>query len=778
MGDRDPCKGRGEALDRVVGVILLVVVVSAVAGNVFASRRRSRFQLSLPDLVRDRLGRAPPGTTTQVWTALADALRSAPPADPDGVLRLRLARSIDEGEYRPRLSDDTEIKEFSLRWGNDYAMIGNRRDLVYFRLHPDDLAIARLMDGTRTVKEIVVERLSASGDMQIEDVTDVVALLRDGNFLDPPFVDTVAALTRSLGPPTTALRKVQTFAKTLTIEWRGADRLVRWFYRYGIRWFFVPPVAIAAGLVAVLGLVAFFDLRVSGRFGFTGESAVAESLILLGLSYSLTFAHELGHAVVLTHYGRKVKSAGFGIYFGSPSFFVESSDGLMLERGQRILQAFAGPFAESILAGAAALVVWAFPESPAAGVLYKLAALNYFIIFLNLIPLLELDGYWIVSDLIQVPDLRPRSLAFLQHDLVRKLRERERFTRTEIGLALYGILGVAFTFVALGWSAIFWWRLFGGLVRALWNGGTATRLLLVATALFVLGPVLRGAIDLVRGAARRVRALVRRVRFRLETRWRVEAAELIDALPAFEDLPEDLLSELAGRVRLRTYRRGQPVVRQGERASAFFVVRRGRLDVIEEDPGGGSRVLRSLTRGDSFGELGLLEASPRAATVRATEESEVFEVGKGTFDRLLADEIRAPQFGPTLQAVAELGELSAFAHLGGGELGDLLEHGAWMNVAPGETIVEQGEAGDAFYVLRSGRAQVLKDGAVIRTLEPGSYFGEIALLEDVPRTATVVARTPVRAFRLDREGFDRLVGEAFRKGSLRTFARDDRTWQH
>ena len=130
------------------------------------------------------------------------------------------------------------------------------------------------------------------------------------------------------------------------------------------------------------------------------------------MSYFLTFMHELGHAVVLARYGRRVKSAGFMIYFGSPAFFVDSSDGLMMDRRQRIVQSFAGPYAELIIAGAAAGLAWAFPDwSAIAPCSTSSPLLNYFVIFLNLVPLLELDGYWILSDLIQVPDLRPRSLA-------------------------------------------------------------------------------------------------------------------------------------------------------------------------------------------------------------------------------------------------------------------------------------------------------------------------------------------------------------------------------
>ena len=96
--------------------------------------------------------------------------------------------------------------------------------------------------------------------------------------------------------------------------------------------------------------------------------------------------------------------------------------------------------------------------------------------------------------------------------------------------------------------------------------------------------------------------------------------------------------------------------RQGDRPTAFYVVRSGVLEVIEEDPDTGEeRQIRTLVRGESFGELGLLMDAPRAATIRAVEEAEVFEVDQGTFDHLLADMIHVPEFEPTLQQLAEPG---------------------------------------------------------------------------------------------------------------------------
>ncbi len=710
-----------------------------------------------------------------VWGILADKVEAEPTEDRPGLWDA-LATRVDPAEFRPQLASDVEVKVFKLRWGNDYAMVANPRDLVHYRLEPWEADLLPVLDGTRTVGEIVVERLQESGDLDPSAVTELVQALYEGGFLQTNYRNVTAAVKHALDPVSGARRHARQFVKELSVEWTGAERLVRWFYRHGLKWFFVPAVGIPAFGIAIAGFVAFVAVQLSGRFELSASAAV-DALVLIALDYVLTFVHELAHALVLVHYGRRVKSAGFMIYFGSPAFFVESSDGLMLERRQRIVQGAGGPYAEMILAGLASLWIWVFPESAASSLLYKWALLNYLVIFLNLVPLLELDGYFILSDLIQVPDLRPRSLGFIQHDLWHKLRVRERFTKQEAGLALYGILGVAFTILSFYTAAFFWHAIFGSLIADLWGGGPGGRVFLVVLVVFIGGPVMRGGINLGRTLLRRGRSVYRRIRFRFETKWRVEAAQLIDALPAFEDLPEDLLSDLAGRVRLRSLHPGQPVFRQGDRADAFFVVRRGTVQVVEEDPQtADTSVLRTLSRGESFGELGLLEHAPRAATVRAATETELFEVDESTFDYLLADTIRAPDFAPTLQAVAELQSLSAFAGLESRELSDILAHGRWINVSPGEAIVEQGEVGDAFYAIRSGQVDVIRDEELVRTLGPGDYFGEVALLKDVPRTAAVAARTPVRAFRLDREGFDRVVAGAFRGGTLRPAA--ERTSQH
>jgi MFS family permease len=72
---------------------------------------------------------------------------------------------------------------------------------------------------------------------------------------------------------------------------------------------------------------------------------------------------------------------------------------------------------------------------------------------------------------------------------------------------------------------------------------------------------------------------------------------------------------------------------------------------------------------------------------------------------------------------------------------------------PGETVIEQGQVGDSFYVIVAGEVEVRENGGLLRVLSDGDSFGEIALLRDVPRTMTVRARTPLALYALDRRHF-------------------------
>ena len=80
-----------------------------------------------------------------------------------------------------------------------------------------------------------------------------------------------------------------------------------------------------------------------------------------------------------------------------------------------------------------------------------------------------------------------------------------------------------------------------------------------------------------------------------------------------------------------------------------------------------------------------------------------------------------------------------------------------IDLPAGKVLIREGERGREFFVLLDGEAEVTQGGQQIRTLGPGDFFGEIALISNTPRTATVVAETPLRALVITDRAFRTLL---------------------
>jgi CRP/FNR family cyclic AMP-dependent transcriptional regulator len=104
-----------------------------------------------------------------------------------------------------------------------------------------------------------------------------------------------------------------------------------------------------------------------------------------------------------------------------------------------------------------------------------------------------------------------------------------------------------------------------------------------------------------------------------------------------------------------------------------------------------------------------------------------------------------------------LGRCPFFQGLSRGELLEVAKVTEDLEVDEGRVLTREGQSGSEFFVIIEGEVAVTKDGQEVRTLGPGDFFGEIALIEDTPRTATVTAKTPLRFFVLTRQAFRSLL---------------------
>lgn len=209
--------------------------------------------------------------------------------------------------------------------------------------------------------------------------------------------------------------------------------------------------------------------------------------------------------------------------------------------------------------------------------------------------------------------------------------------------------------------------------------------------------------------------------------------------------------------------KGIKVIQQGDVGDYFYVVENGAFDIfvnksgkLEAGPDGLGSKVGSVGPGGSFGELALMYNAPRAATVTSTEPSTLWALDRVTFRRILMDSAfqRRRMYEGFLEEVPLLSSLTPYER---SKIADALET---RKFPAGTTIIKEGDVGESFFILESGEAEVYKRGVdkAVNRYKKGDYFGELALLNDAPRAASVISTKEVKVATLGKDGFQRLLG--------------------
>lgn len=237
---------------------------------------------------------------------------------------------------------------------------------------------------------------------------------------------------------------------------------------------------------------------------------------------------------------------------------------------------------------------------------------------------------------------------------------------------------------------------------------------------------------------------------------------------------------------IESFLAGADIIRQGDIPEKFYIITEGRVEVVRHDTTRNQDIVMNyLEAGEYFGEIGMVNQSRRIATVRATSDVQVMTMNSETFANwmqesdMVSDEIQETIARRMVnQKDVELvkSEVQEAVELPSSE--DTIETALAptkprlkrQGIGPrhfraGDVILRQGDHSHTFYIIVTGRVEVVHlnpddEEIHIAYLDEGSYFGEIGMLQERRRIATVRAVTDVEVMPFDQETFKRWMAKS------------------
>lgn len=400
--------------------------------------------------------------------------KAAPqPAAPQPAASKPAASAADDWDpallERPRIAANVEIHE-PIESGAPWVL--QRGNHQHFRLQPDMARLVRAMDGSLDhtgLAEVLGPPWTA------QHVGTAVHKLADSKVLDD-------------GKPAERRSTWFRFVPPMTLQFTvlHPERLLARL---------APVIRILAGRVsaAVAALFVLGGILALALLAPEVDAALGRPLpfyayfgVMVGI-LATTAVHEVGHGAVLTYYGGRPSRMGFMLFYMSPAFFCDVSDGWRLSRKeQRVRVALAGIATQTVIAGAAALGALFLGPSDLRDAVLVFAVATYFSGVVNLLPFVKLDGYIALMSHLDVPHLRDRAMTDARRFLARILFGGRGYERELAGhrwAVAFGLVCMAFPLYIIAGALTLW----SDLLQRLGAVGTSTVLMALCYLVYRLG---------------------------------------------------------------------------------------------------------------------------------------------------------------------------------------------------------------------------------------------------------------------------------------------------
>jgi putative peptide zinc metalloprotease protein len=308
--------------------------------------------------------------------------------------------------------------------GRLYWVVKDPVGLQYYRFEEEEYAILQMLDGQSSLDEIAerFEREFPPQTIRTEELQQFIGMLHRSGLVitDAPGQGQQLAKRRV---EKTRQQRMATLTNILSVRFKGVDpeRFFNVVYPY-IRWFFtVPAMVVCIGLgVAALSLVLVqFDVFHS-RLPDFHYFFRAQNWLWLAITLCVTkILHEFGHGLSCKHFGGECHEIGVMFLVLTPCLYCNVSDSWMLpNRWHRAAIGAAGMYVELVLASICTFIWWFTEPGPINYICLNVMFISSVsTIMFNANPLLRYDGYYILSDILEIPNLRQKASTILNRKL-------------------------------------------------------------------------------------------------------------------------------------------------------------------------------------------------------------------------------------------------------------------------------------------------------------------------------------------------------------------------
>jgi len=283
----------------------------------------------------------------------------------------------------------------------------------YYKLTEPSWFIWQELDGLKSMRDITLLFLEKYQQFSPKILTALILDLAQHGFIEVKGVH----VPKEEESETFWGKTMRFLTKILEAKYtfKNVDRFISKLYEKVS--FLYKPISVYIGLCLILSGIIIFAITAPHTIyllhHYSIAAVIAMFFVMDLVELPFVFTHEAAHALTTKHFGRKVNGLGFGWYWMGPIAFCDTSDMWLGTSRQRVLVNIAGIYTDAIRAGVLAWLAFLIPIPGVQLFCWFYAMATFGMIFANFDPIIELDGYYILSDLLDESDLRENAVMWL-----------------------------------------------------------------------------------------------------------------------------------------------------------------------------------------------------------------------------------------------------------------------------------------------------------------------------------------------------------------------------